>query len=316
MRMPGVEAYAQLMRNLKTKAGRIPTKHDVKRFDGLGFIPKVDPKFSITKGQKIFTIGSCFAREIDSILKDKGYEVPITDFFVPPNEINDLPPAHMLNEYNVGTIAQRLSNAAGGFEYLSSRGVEQTPYDDKWFDLFLHVHSLPVELPRLLQRRIEVETLYKQVATSDVIVITLGLIECWYDVKFECFLNKAPSKACVAAEPNRYEFIQMEVEDVVKYLSEAIQLLNDTNIILTVSPIPSYVTFTDDDIITSTCYAKSVLRVAATQIARQFKNVDYFPSFEIATSHGVAGLHEDNIHLLSSVVSTITDHMISTYEKN
>jgi hypothetical protein len=41
--------------------------------------------------------------------------------------------------------------------------------------------------------------------------------------------------------------------------------------------------------------------------------VDYFPSFEIATSYGDGAYKADNVHLDRGIVANITSHMIENY---
>jgi hypothetical protein len=55
--------------------------------------------------------------------------------------------------------------------------------------------------------------------------------------------------------------------------------------ILTVSPVPWMATAYDMNVIVATTYSKSVLRAAAGYLAEKYEFVDYFPSYEIISSH-------------------------------
>jgi hypothetical protein len=162
--------------------------------------------------------------------------------------------------------------------------VEETP--EGALDLFLHIHTPPVTMARLLDRRAQIAALYRELLRADVVVITLGLVECWWDRAHRCYLNKAPSKAFVSREPERFEFHQMDVPSVHARMSRAIGLLREVTkarILLTVSPVPVEATFMPQNIVMSNSYSKSVLRVAAEMLVREHGNVDYFPSYEIVT---------------------------------
>src|SRR3546814_611699 len=54
-------------------------------------------------------------------------------------------------------------------------------------------------------------------------------------------------------------------------------------VVLTVSPVPLIATYEPEHVLCATTYSKSVLRVAATMLARGREWVDYYPSYEIIT---------------------------------
>ncbi len=99
-------------------------------------------------------------------------------------------------------------------------------------------------------------------------------------------------------------------------LTEALDALCslDKKVILTVSPVPIQTTFSDVDCVVANEFSKAVLRVCAERLSRQMKNVDYFPSYEMARVAGLTAYCEDNVHVLDSVVSTITRNMIDVYQ--
>ena len=55
--------------------------------------------------------------------------------------------------------------------------------------------------------------------------------------------------------------------------------------LLTVSPVPLAATAEAEHVVTSSTYSKSVLRAVAGELCRQYDCVDYFPSYELVTSH-------------------------------
>jgi len=309
------QAYANLKNGIKQKIFRIPGKfepgcdHDV-------LLPKLLPKFKLSQKEKIFTIGSCFAREIEKLLIDGNFNVPVSTFALPSGELIH-PAPHLLNEYNVGTILQRIESIVGAFKY-SEKGIEKVG-ENAHIDLFLHIHQEPVTLERLLARRKEIDALYMQIINSDTIIITMGLTECWYDTVDQCYLNKAPSKKLVTSHPERYQFHRMDVEDILSRMSAAIKLLNsisEKKILLTVSPVALEATFMNNNAVMANSYSKATLRVVAEILKEQFSNVDYFPSYEIALSAGLSGLWSDNLHINRDLVEKITSHMLNYYCNN
>ncbi len=300
----GLDAYGNLFQGVKKRTFRYPSKGETGYHEGV-LLPKLSPRFEIGPKEKIFTIGSCFAREIETRLTARGFDVPIATF----------PNPHMLNEYNAGTILQRIESVYGMFDYPEGMGIEET--DKGCFDLFLHIAQAPVTMEVLLYRRRLIADLYQQLKAADTVVITLGLIETWFDTRFQCYVNKAPSRAMVMREPERFQFHRMDVEDVSARVSNALQLINshspNKKIILTVSPIPIEATFSQSNAIVANSYSKSVLRVVAEKMVADFDNVDYFPSYEMALSGGMQYFQDDNVHVNDAMVEIITSHMLKNY---
>ena len=63
----------------------------------------------------------------------------------------------------------------------------------------------------------------------------------------------------------------------------------DVKFLLTVSPVPLTATASGAHVLPATTYSKSVLRTVAGELAEDFDDIDYFPSFEIVSSHPSAG---------------------------
>lgn len=96
---------------------------------------------------------------------------------------------------------------------------------------------------------------------------------------------------------------------------KALEPLCDLNkkIILTVSSVPIQVTFTQNDCVVANEFSKSVLRVRVELLSQKFKNVDYFPSYEIVKTVGLEAYINDNVHVRDDIVKKITEYMINIY---
>lgn len=310
--MSGPDAYRQLFRNVRAKTFNMPSKDDPVQYVDGGMFPRIVPNVKLKPNSKLFTIGSCFAREVEAVMLDCDFDVPVARFEIPLDEL-PFPGPHLLNEYNAGTIAQRLENVAGVFEY-GEKGIEIT--EKGAIDLFLHVGSSPVTMMRLLQRRQQISMLYRELLRADVVVITLGLIESWYDMIDECYLNRAPSQALVRANPDRFQFHRMDLEDVLSRVSRSIDIvlgMGLKQVILTVSPVPVEATFMPDSCQIANGYSKAVLRVCAELVSKKHDRVTYFPSFEIANSFGTRGFKDDNVHVEPWVVHHIMHYLLANF---
>src|SRR5690349_1120149 len=83
VRLSAEEANRNLRRNRVSMwpDGRLPTGR-------LGDLAKVSfsPGFEISKTDRILTIGSCFAREMERRLASLGFELPMTKVVLPKEE--------------------------------------------------------------------------------------------------------------------------------------------------------------------------------------------------------------------------------------
>lgn len=309
MKMDGLAALNLALQH--RAAGRFPNREDVRQ-NGQHLFPYVTPSFKVKPGERIFTIGSCFARNIEDFLTD--FDVPTSRFAVDKVEWASRPNG-LLNEYNAGTIAQRLTWASEG-RHTADMPKTLVGAEDSTLDLLLPV-SPGVARTRAIQRRGEIDAVYAQLPQSQVIVLTLGLTECWYDNETSTYLNRMPPRPDMSGNPGRYSFVNLELDQCVDLLDKALKSVTDRDdckVILTVSPVPLQTTFTGQDCVTANARSKAVLRAAADQLCRGFAGrVDYFPSYEIVMSGGQASFGIDNVHVYPQVVEKIMDHLFANY---
>ena len=310
MKLNGFDVFRRTLRN---KFRKYPDQKDP-RYRNHIILPHFEPSFHISRQSSVFTIGSCFAREIEGYLLRQGVAVPTSRFTAPPEEAPGYA-NRILNQYNPGTMLQCI-------DFAGQPAVDCGLYevgDGQVQDCLLATGGRPVSRARAMERRAQINTLYAEgLQASDTVVITLGLIEAWYDRETGLFLNELPPPKKLKAQKSRFEFKRMNVHDVEKIVAEMIEKLSNDrrrNIILTVSPVPLQTTFSGGDAVVANAYSKSILRVVVETMSKQFPNVDYFPSYEIVTTAGLRALGPDNIHVRPAVVGEIVKHMMSGYLK-
>ena len=310
-----VKGNAVLKNTVKAKPNnRHPDKEDSARsHDGLLF-PSVSPSFSLTPGSRIFTIGSCFARNIEAVL-EKDYELPTASYSVPKSEWA-FAPNGILNEYNPACISQRLLWAADNVD-TSKLPETLLGSKDEYVDLLLAAGN-PVTLERALERRREIDQLYAQISSSDLLVITLGLNECWYDEQEKCYLNRNPPPQILRSDADRYSFEQLSVGDSFALMEKGIAAILDSgvkNIMLTVSPVPLQTSFSGEDCVSANSFSKATMRCVAEELRVRFKGaLDYFPSYEIVTSGGLSSFQDDHVHVKAEVVEKAINYLLHQYE--
>lgn len=276
-------------------------------------MPTIKPGFLIEPGSTVFTIGSCFARNVEEALIEQGIHVPVSNYSVPEVEAPGGRSNRILNQYNPGTMLQAVRAARHG---VPSGAFFPAP-DGKVVDALLATGKVAVDVDRAVQRRQDIVNLYRDgLNNASTVIITLGLVEAWVDLESGLFLNQAPDPRQTIQASGRFEFRRLNVAECTELVEDLILEIRKerkTNILLTISPVPLTSTFTDDDCVVASTYSKCVLRVVADIVARKFEGVDYFPSYEIVSTAGRQALHADNVHVKNGVVENVVKYMLSHY---
>ncbi len=305
------QAQARANRLAIREAGKYPDTEDARCVDGMLF-PRLQPTFKMTKGDKMFTIGSCFARNIEKKLIN--FNVPTLSYKPPIGDPLKVRGNTVMNEYNPGCIAQRIHHSIIG---ALDPNICILPEGAGFSDFFITGQN-PTSLDILLDRRQRIDRVYSEMATSDHLIITLGMTEAWYDREFKMYLNRQPSVESMKSNAidSRFEMRVLGVQDCVDLLAPAFETAQKAgvkNILLTVSPVPLQRSFSPVDAVIANNASKSTLRAAADILTNDIANVDYFPSYEMVTLFAGNPYVEDNVHVKDEIVTRVTDYMIENY---
>lgn len=279
--------------------------------------PSFKSSFLLEPGQQIFTIGSCFARNIERVLASRGFKIPTLEFASEENWGGD--PQGILNNYVPAAIAPQIRWAFGFDKFdITKHGGEARP--GRFVDLQLSSRAFrPMPAEIVIKRRERLGEMYRQLARSQTVIVTLGHIEAWYDTRSELYINAAPLKSLVDAEPERFKLHVLDYGDVIGALRELMALLDQVcpagyRMILTVSPVPLTATFTSADVAVANSYSKSVLRAAVEELITERSRTDYFPSYEsvVLTDRKLAW-RDDQIHVSAELIQFNVDRMIRRY---
>lgn len=261
--------------------------------------PVVAGKFRIAPGDRLATAGSCFAQHLSAHLKSAGYNYFVTE------TAHDLV-ADSAAGYNYGVFSARYGNiyTAAQFRQLFDRAYGKfAPEDQMWTGEDGHYYDpfRPAIQPEGFASRAEFDADRRQhfaavrrlFNRSKVFIFTLGLTEAWRSRRDGAVYPLCPGVAAGRFDAERHAFVNFTVAEIVEDLGYVIRNARRRNpglkFILTVSPVPLIATALDRSVITSTIYSKSVLRVAAEQLAESFEDVAYFPSYEIITGPAARG---------------------------
>lgn len=282
--------------------------------------PEMSPSFRIHPGAKIFTIGSCFARNIEEHLRRLGFTIPTLDFGVPLEEW----PARqngILNKYTPAAIfqemdwARKVFLAGGKIAEADSAAFLYECTDGSVIDTNLG-GFVPVSRDRFFERRSQVYDTFKEAFNAEYIVMTLGFVETWFDREQAIYIQESPVGKNFARNRARFGFQLLTYDKCREFIQRTIDMIREMNVeakfLITTSPVPLSRTFTDKDIIVANAYSKSLLRTVAGDLSASNRYVDYFPSYEsvmLTKSADVWGpdLRHVNDGFVGKIVARLTD---------
>lgn len=243
------------------------------------------------KNDLVTSAGSCFASNLVPYIESAGLTYLRTEKI--PGIFSQLGEnlgyanfsAAYGNVYTARQLLQLYQRALGNF----------VPKEDRWYaeNSVIDPFRPGLKFPASSDEEFDLLTSSHLRATreafekANVFVFTLGLTEGWVSKVDGSTYPSCPGTIAGDFDSKKYEFKNFNVNEIVKDVSTFIELLRVRNpkvrFILSVSPVPLVATATDNHVLTSTIYSKSVLRVAAEEISMNLGNVTYFPAFEIIT---------------------------------
>lgn len=314
-KVPATDLYARLRHN---KSRIYPSaKRGAERLIPFAR-PTVRAGFSFDTDSEIFATGSCFARNVEKSLHFIGANVVSspTDIPAPPKATQIF---QLYNKYTVHSILNEFRWALGGKD-VDHSALLVADKDGKYYDLQV---AASAEITGTKEEMTAFRQAYNQsfarAKTAEVVIITLGLVECWYDTELEVYLNMAPPKPLTELYPGRFEFHLLDYNDILNALTEIHGLLCDNNptppkILVTVSPVGLAATFREDDVLVTNCYSKSVQR-AAVEAYVMTHDASYFPSYEYITltDSKFAWGNKDFRHVRQEAVDRIMADVLLAY---
>jgi hypothetical protein len=265
---------------------------------------------------QFFTIGSCFANELRHALEQRSINVlpkinPLIHHLF-PEEFKSSSSWGVWDErvqlqfYNTFSIRQEFEKAFGVWqqaddEYICITHAGTTKY---WDPYRRAIYTETVETFAELKNALD-HSLQSAIHAADVAIITLGMTE--------VFFRK--DNGLATCQYNRFfkdvaEFRVTTYDENYQNIDRICELYfgkyPDRKMILTVSPVALAQTFTDEDVVVANCESKSVLRAVAAAIVRKWKNVIYWPSYEIVLWNSNS-FQADLRHVHPDRVSSIMD---------
>jgi hypothetical protein len=282
------------------------------------FSPAISPGFRMQREDKIFAIGSCFARGVELALIGQKMDVlSRTAEFDSFPSLNGELPLGFTNKYNTFSIYNELYWALDpGAEFPRDSLV------DLGNGIFYDPHTNPslqlTGLEQTIHRRDIMQMVTGRISQCRVVIITLGLVEVWRDNTANVFINRL-IPGMLSSYPDRYELHLTSFIENLLNLERIHGLLSqfghqEVQIVVTVSPVPLQATFSGEDVVIANTHSKSLLRAVAQEWATSHENVHYFPSYEIVqNSDRNLTWEEDMRHVKGEVVRHIMSLFLHNY---
>jgi hypothetical protein len=271
--------------------------------------------FRLEPGQSVFTVGSCFARNVEAELLRRGFKIPLRDLFKLPEFVGV--DYDTLNNYGAASIYNEFAWAFGDEPFVEDDHILEVT-TGKYADVHLNPARRPEPRELVVKRRAQIRQSYRLAAVCDTTVMTLGLAESWFDTKSGFYLNLSPRPSWISAEPNRFQLHVLSYADAYEYLRKTLDILHREapriRVILTVSPVPLMNTHRDMDVIVANTYSKSVLRAVAEEAVLRHDFVTYFPSYEafVLSDRKLAWTH-DLVHTNDDLVAFNVSRMVTAF---
>ena len=287
--------------------------------------PVVEAPFTISKDMHIATVGSCFAQHISRYLLANDYRYFVTE------KAHPLLSEDQIEKHNYGVFPARFGNVytAAQLKQLHARAYGEDRWDEKpWllengrlvdpFRPLIEPEGFINAAELNQDRQQHLQATRSMFAKMDVCIWTLGLTEHWRSRQSGAVYPLCPGVHGGQFDPKQHEFHNATTQETINDTLEVFKKIRAVNkkcrFIITVSPVPLIATALPQHVMVSTCYSKSILRVAAQEICQSMSDCAYFPSYELITSAANRGSYyaED----LREVTSAGVDHAMRLFAQH
>lgn len=227
-------------------------------------------------------------------------------------------PSQIVNNFGTPSIYNEFAWAFGEKTYDEDTNIVQLG-TDKHIDLHMVNSIRPAPLETVRRRRKGLIDATRTLADCRVMIMTLGLVELWWDEETQNYLNTGPLPTVLEKFPERFRLHVLSFEECYSYLRRALDIAfensrDDLSVILTVSPVPMMATHRKTDVITANSYSKSVLRAVAEQLVAEDRRISYFPSFEtVSLSHRNFAWTDDLVHVNTDMIALNVERMVNAF---
>ena len=257
---------------------------------------KIQPlEQTISYGDGLLFLGSCFADEVGSICRGLGFDAVVNPFGV---------------LYNPSSIVQSVERLGSGSLFTSDDVimVGEGQYCTFSHNTAFWNSSEKVLLEQVNQSLTEAHTFFMR---AKWVIVSLGTSWVFRDKETQKVVSN-----CHKLPSNQFERQFLSVEESTQFLSEMVRQHLDKQFIFTVSPLRHL-----KDGLHENQLSKAALLLAVNEVCKVFGNAHYFPAYEILMDElrDYRFYKEDMVHPTEQAVRYIwerfTDFAIDLKEK-
>jgi FimV-like protein len=286
--------------------------------------PKTLPSFAIERGETVLGLGVGFARSLEQHLAHAGCNAPIREFRLPETEWRG-DAAEALSQLHPPAVRQslewtaRIMDRDGVVTWDDCAPLAYVCADGLFADLGLGL-TPPATRERFLERRQQIYDVMKSAFSAHCLVIAPTLIEAWREAESGLYCHDTPSRREMLRRSERMQLEVLTYEQCLADLLAAIDVVRarnaDAKVLIAVSPEPTALTFTGQDVRLANTEAKSVLRAACAAVAAARPMVDYVPVYEAAVlSHPKMAWEQDRQNLSAGFMVKTARRVMDLYLK-
>ncbi len=279
-----------------------------------------DHGLKLDRSTLITSMGSCFAREIKTVLVREGYSYIAEEIDHPASMHASAAWERVYNTFSMRQI----------FEYTFEDWKPnlrwwKSPVSGKIQDPYRRIVLYDSEEEAEQDFEHHVRCSRRALERAEVLILTLGLTEIWED-------RHDGSVICLPGGPyvnehgdmSRYRFRVSRFHENLGNLERIHEIMArhnpDCRLLITVSPVHLWATFREDcDVISASSNSKATLRAVADEFTASHDNVFYFPAFEMATIYrpiqgqSIFAEGRENFHVNQETVEFIMKQFFGFY---
>jgi len=240
----------------------------------------------------VLFMGSCFTENIGNIMAELKFPVIVNPFGV---------------MYNPISVQKGLEILIDQVEFKES---DLEFFNEQWFSFYHDTEFSDIDQKKCLDKiNNSVKTASRQLRNAEYLVVTFGTSWVYRYLKSGSIVSN-----CHKIPAKEFERIKLDPEYIFVEWANLINRLNELNknlkIIFTVSPVRHW-----KDGAIQNQLSKSTLILAIHQLKAKFKNVEYFPAYELMMDdlRDYRFYADDMLHPSKVAIDYIWDQFVQTY---
>lgn len=296
--------------NLRSFPGRVKGKERLRPFAQ----PQMLPGANLPSLPVCHSMGTCLARAIDKAIVFAGLPILAAQNGLTRRYAAFNPPT-TFHKPNLPSIENELRWAADPTQDAGVHSLAELR--GEFVDMQINA-QFANDLPQASNLRRAYNESFAKVFESDLIFLTIGMAENWFDTKTRLYVNGFPPRQLETAEPGRFEMHDWQVEDVKACLQRIYDLIQENTrqavpprLVVCVSPIGIVFGHGPDDQLIADVENKAIMRVAAAEFAREHEHADYGPIYEFAVLSDRSTVYETG--LIDHINISCVDRFLGEY---